>query len=124
MQYVFPHSQASQKHVFGVDLTLFHENNQSLNLVIEETETGMLQEFYDDVSTHAWLILEGEATFVIDGSTYVARVNDLVVVPPKSRIHYFGKVKMVLCTSPAFDPHNEHQIRQVPLSESPYGEIT
>ena len=52
MQYLFPYSEATHKNVFGVDLTLYGKNVPTNNLLLEETEVGMLQEFYDDVSTH------------------------------------------------------------------------
>ena len=67
-----------------------------------------------------WFIIEGKGTFVIDDEKVPAGPKDLVVVPPNKRIHYFGKMKMILCTTPAFDPANEHHVRDVAESESPY----
>ena len=120
MKYLYSHSEADHKNVFGVNITLYGEKVASNNLVLEETETGMLQEFYDDVSTHMWFIIDGSCTFYIDDEKIEAKANDVVVVPPHKRIHYFGRVKMLLCTTPAFDPKNEHHVRDVDPSESPY----
>jgi mannose-6-phosphate isomerase-like protein (cupin superfamily) len=120
MKYLYPASEAAVKNVEGVSITLFGENITTNNVVIEEFEKGRLEEFADDVSTHMWYILDGEVTFVINDENVLASVGDLVVIPPKTRIHYFGKAKMLLCTTPAFDPKNEHHIRNVDISESPY----
>lgn len=120
MKYLYPGQEARKATVFGVDITIFGEDVSTNNLVYETCETGRLEEFTDDVSTHMWFIIEGEATFVLNDEKIVVRSGDLVVVPPKTRIHYFGKVKMVLCVTPAFDPKNEHHVRDVAASESPY----
>jgi len=120
MKYVYPFSEAHTKHKFGVNITGFGEAVETGNLVYEETEVGHLEEFKEDVSTQMWFILEGQATFVIDDERVEAGPKDLVVVPPGKRVHYFGKLKMLLCTTPAFDEKNEHHIRDVAASESPY----
>lgn len=120
MKYLYKSNDARTINKFGVDITIFDEGISSSNIVYEETEVGHLEEFYDTVSTHMWFIIEGKGTFVIDDEKIEANVKDLVVVPPNKRIHYFGKMKMVLCTTPAFNPANEHHVRNIPRSESPY----
>lgn len=75
---------------------------------------------YDTESTYAWFIIDGNGTFVIDDEKIEVNSKDLVVVPPNKRIHYFGKMKMLLCTSPAFNPANEQHVRDIDPSESPY----
>ena len=49
-----------------------------------------------------------------------AKATDIIVIPPKTRIYYFGKMKMVLTVSPAFNPDNETHYRFVDRSESPF----
>lgn len=120
MKYHYPFSAARTINKHGVDITIFDENVDINNVVYEETTIGHLEEFYDTVSTHIWFIIEGEGTFVIDDEKIQAKAKDLVVVPPNKRIHYFGKMKMVLSTTPSFSPENEHHVRDVPESESPY----
>jgi ethanolamine utilization protein EutQ (cupin superfamily) len=120
MSYLYPFADARTISKFGVDITIFDEHVATNNLVYEEVTIGHLEEFYDSVSTHMWFIIEGTGTFVIDDEKVVAGPKDLVVVPPNKRIHYFGSMKMLLCTTPAFDPANEHHVRDVPESESPY----
>ena len=120
MKYLYPFDEAKTIQKFGVDITLFGEDVPANNVVYEETEVGHLEEFYDDASTYMWFILEGEGTFIIDDEKIEAKAKDLVVVPPKKRIHYFGKLKMLLCVTPAFDEKNEHHVRDVDATESPY----
>jgi mannose-6-phosphate isomerase-like protein (cupin superfamily) len=120
MKYLYSFDEAKTIKKFGVDITLFGESISSNNVVYEETEIGHLEEFLDDVSTHMWFIIEGNGTFVIDDEKVKAKPKDLIVIPPGKRIHYFGKLKMLLCTTPAFDEQNEHHIRDVDASESPY----
>lgn len=120
MQYLYPFDQAKTINKFGVDITIFGAQVSTNNIVYEETETGHLEEFYDDESTYMWFIIEGEGTFVIDDEKVEAKAKDLVVVPPKKRIHYFGKMKMLLCVTPAYNEKNEHHVRNVDPAESPY----
>lgn len=118
MKYIYPKDEAKTIHKFGVDITIFGADAPS-GVVYEETETGHLQEWYDDVSTYHWYIIEGSGMFSINNEKHVVHAGDLVVVPPKSRIHYFGKMKMILVTTPKFDPENEHEVRIVDASEAP-----
>ena len=120
MKYLYASKDARTVNVHGVDIKIFDENVPTNNLVIEQCKVGRLEEFYDDISTHMWFITEGEVTFVLNDEKVVASPGDLVVVPPKTRIHYFGEVKMILCVTPSFDPVNEHHVREVSESESPY----
>lgn len=120
MKYKYSFSEATKINKFGVDITLYSENVPTNNIVYEEVKIGHLEEFYDNVSTHMWFIIEGEGIFVIDDEKVEISKNDLIVVPPKKRIHYFGRMKMVLCTTPAFNPKNEVHVRFVDESESPY----
>lgn len=120
MKYFYPFSEARTINKFGVDITIYDEGVASNNLVYEETKIGHLEEFLDEVSTHMWFIIEGQGTFVIDDEKIEAGPKDVVVVPPNKRIHYFGQMKMLLCTTPAFDPKNERHVRDIDPSESPY----
>jgi mannose-6-phosphate isomerase-like protein (cupin superfamily) len=120
MKYLYPFDEARTINKFGVDITIFGEGVATGNLVYEETETGHFEEFFDRVSTHLWFIIDGHGTFVIDDEKVQAGPKDLIVVPPGKRIHYFGKLKMLLCTTPAFDATNEQHVRDVDPSESPY----
>lgn len=120
MKYKYSHTETKTIHKFGVDITLYGTSVPGANLVYEEVKEGHFEEFYDDESTFMWFIFEGSGTFVIDDEKVEVAAKDLVVVPPKKRIHYFGTMKMVLCTTPAFNPKNEHHVRDIDPQESPY----
>lgn len=116
MSYVFKKNNARTIHKFGVDITLYDADAPS-NIVYEEVEKGHLQEWYSDVSTYQWYIIEGGGTYVIDGEKHEATQGDLVVVPPGHRMYYYGKMKMLLVTTPKYDEANEHEVRLIDESE-------
>ena len=118
--YKFSFSGTKKVHKFGVDIAVYGGGMPTANVVYEETEKGHFEEFYSDTSTYMWFVVEGKGTFVIDDERVEVGTKDLIVVPPKKRIHYFGKMKMVLCVTPAFDEKNEHHVRDISLEESPH----
>jgi len=119
MKYLYPFNEAKTINKFGVAISIFNTEAPS-SFVHEETKAGHFEEFYNTVSTYTWFIIEGQGTFVIDDEKIEVTAKDLVVVPPNKRIHYFGDMKMLLCVTPAFDPANEHHVREVTVAESPY----
>ncbi len=119
MKYVYPLNEAKQIHKFGVDISIYDTDSPS-GFVYEETEAGHFEEFYNVKSTYTWFIIDGSGTFVIDDEKVDVNSQDLVIVPPNTRIYYFGKMKMLLCTSPVFSPENERHVRDIDPSESPY----
>ncbi|MEO8862969.1 MAG: hypothetical protein ABI354_01470 [Candidatus Saccharimonadales bacterium] len=119
MKYVYPLKDAKVIQKFGVDISIYSAPSQN-SFVYEETEAGHFEEFYDTVSTYTWFIVAGKGTFVINGEHLEVNPKDLVVVPPSTKIYYFGKMKMLLAVSPAFNARNERHVRDVDPSESPY----
>lgn len=123
MTYVHKFSDMNTIQKFGVDITLYPGSPEA-GIVYEETEKGHFEEWSSDASTYHWFIIEGTGTFVIDDEKFEVQAKDLIVVPPKKRIHYFGNLKMVLITAPPYDETNEHHVRNVDENESPYEEGT
>jgi len=119
MNYHYPYTKATTIKKSGVNITLYNESSPS-NIVYEVTKHGHLEEFYDDVSTYTWFIVEGKGTFVLNDKRIEVGPKDVVVAPPKTRIYYFGNLTMVLMCSPKFNEENAHQIRIVDIKESPY----
>lgn len=105
---------------FGVDITLYDLGNSDSNIVYEEVEEGHFEEFLSTRSTYSWFIIEGAGTFVIDDERIPVSAHDIITVPPHRRIHYFGRMKMLLITVPAFDADYERHIREIGKEESPY----
>jgi mannose-6-phosphate isomerase-like protein (cupin superfamily) len=113
-QYVYRKSDAAIKHKSGVDVTVYDGSGKmSPDVVYQEVEKGKFKEWYSDKSTQTWYIIEGQGTFVLDSERHDVSAGDLVVVPPKVKKYYLGKMKMLLVTSPTFDPDDEHQVRLV-----------
>jgi mannose-6-phosphate isomerase-like protein (cupin superfamily) len=117
MKYVYSKAEAKTITKFGVDITLY-ETDAPSNIVYEQVEVGHLQEWYSDKSTYQWFIIEGKGTYVINDEKHSVEAGDLVVVPPNNRMHYFGKMKMLLVTTPAYDETNEHEVRLIDPSEA------
>lgn len=122
MKYKFTHEEANRFTKYGINLAVYGEGVPAANLVYVEVEAGHLEEFYDDESTYMYLIFEGSGAFILNDEKVEAKAKDLIVIPPKTRIHYFGTMKMALCVTPAFDEKREHHVRMVDISESPYNE--
>lgn len=120
MKYLFPHSEATTFNKHGVDITVYGSNLTVGNMVYEETEHGHLEEFYDEASTYVWFVIEGTGTFVVNDEHIKVEAKDQIVVPPNTRVHYFGQLKMVLAAMPAYEETNVHHVRDVNSKESPY----
>lgn len=119
MRYKYSSSQAKTFHKYGVDITKYDIHNQAYNVVYESVNEGHLEEFYSDISTYTWFIIEGRGTYVIDDEHIPVESHDVIVVPPTHRIHYFGTMKMLLITTPPFDEKSEHHVRMISKSEIP-----
>ena len=120
MQYKFTADKAQKFNKHGIDLTVYDEGYPPVNVVHVSVEKGHFEEFYSTKSSYVYYVYEGEGTFVLNDEPIEAKATDLIVIPPKTRIHYFGKMKMVLTVCPAFDEKDEHHVRFVEESESPY----
>lgn len=119
-QYKFTTKDAHKFNKHGIDLVVYGEGVEEANVVQVSVEEGHFQEFYDAKSYYQYYIYEGSGTFVLNDEKIKVKATDLIVIPPKTRIHYFGKMKMVLTVAPAFDENNERHVRMVDKSESPY----
>jgi mannose-6-phosphate isomerase-like protein (cupin superfamily) len=119
-KFKFTADEANKFNKHGIDLTVYGIGVERANVVHVSVEEGHFQEFSDKESYYIYYIYEGSGLFVLDDEKIEAKATDMIVIPPKTRIHYFGKMKMVLTVSPAFNPDNENHIRFVDRSESPF----
>lgn len=119
-KYRFTAKDAKKFNKHGVDLTVYGEGVPEANVVFVSAEKGHFQEFYSTRSYFTYYIIEGTGTFVLDDEQVEADATDLIVIPPNTRIHYFGTMKMVLTVAPAFNEQDERHVRFVDESESPY----
>lgn len=120
MKYKFSAKDARKFNKYGIDLVVYGEGNPLANVVHVSVKKGHLEEFYDEKSSYNYYIVEGSGIFVLNDQKVEVEATDLIVIPAKTRIHYFGSMEMVLTVAPAFDEKNEHHVRFIEESESPY----
>lgn len=122
MKYRFPASEANKFNKHGIDLTVYGEGVPTANVVYVEVKEGHFQEFLDPEATFIYYIIEGRGTFFLNDEPVEAEATDLIVIPPNTRIHYFGTMKMVETVTPAFNAEREQHVRFVEPEENPYRE--
>jgi mannose-6-phosphate isomerase-like protein (cupin superfamily) len=120
MRYKFTADKAKKFNKHGVDLTVYGLNYSPVNVVHVSVKDGHYQEFLDEKSAYIYYIISGEGVFVLNDERVEAKATDLIFIPPKTRIHYFGSMELVLTVCPAFNETNERHIRFIEKSESPY----
>ena len=119
-KYKYTAKEADKFNKHGIDLTIYGQNEPSANVCHVSVKKGHFQEFYDTKSAFTYYIIKGKGTFYLDDEPVEVEATDLVVIPPNTRIHYFGTMEMVLTVSPAWKEENERHVRFVEESESPY----
>ena len=97
----------------GVNFVWFGNPNSEVGIVMESVEKGHFEEFVHDKSAFIYIFLEGEGVFFLDGEPVAVEAGDMLTVNPGTRIYYFGRLKQLLITNPAFDPKYERHIRNV-----------
>lgn len=107
-------------HKHGVDIFLYGLGLDGSNMVYEETKEGHFEEFLNTVSTCMWFVIEGRGVFVLNDEKVPVEEKDIIVAPPNTRIHYFGNMRLILVSTPAFKAEDEHHIRTVSREESPF----
>ena len=113
-------NEADKVSKHGISLTLWNENVPEMNIVMVEASEGHFQEFRMRTIDFHYLILDGRGTFVLDDEAVEVTKGDLLIIKAGTRIHYFGQLKMILVSVPAFRADDEEHIRFVDKSESPY----
>lgn len=119
MKYRYTADEAQKFNKHGIDLTVYGEGVAEANVVHVSVEEGHFQEFSDSRSHFMYYIYEGSGVFVLNDEQIPAKATDLIVIPPNTRIHYFGKMKMVLTVTPAFNEADEQHIRFIDRQENP-----
>jgi mannose-6-phosphate isomerase-like protein (cupin superfamily) len=109
-QFIFRGADAKTVKRPGYSITFFRDDDLSPNIVYIDVEKDHLTEWYSDTATQSWYVIEGKGTFVLDDKKYEVGAGDLIVVPPKVKKYYFGKMKMILITTPKFNPDDEHKV--------------
>lgn len=119
-KYKFTAGEASKFNKHGIDLTVYPTNISFVNVVYVSVKEGHFQEFYDLKSYYIYYIIKGKGTFFLNDEKVEAEATNMIAIPPKTRIHYFGTMEMILTVSPAFNEKNERHVRFVDKKENPY----
>lgn len=117
-RYKFTADEADKFSKYGEDLTVYGAGVAQANVVHVSVEEGHFEEF-SSKSYYMYYIYEGSGIFVLNDEKVEAKATDLIVVPPDTRIHYFGTMKIVLTVTPAFREEDETHIRFIDKSENP-----
>ncbi len=104
----------------GVDFIGYEKISDDISIVIEEVKRGHFEEFVHDKSTFTYLFLEGEGIFYLNDEEVKVKAGDVLSINPGTRIYFFGNLKQVLITTPAFNPKYERHIRNIEEKLSPY----
>lgn len=119
MKYVYPENEANAFEKFGMNIKVYGDVTKDINFVRASTKVGHLEEF-KNTSWFIYYIIEGNGMFVLNDEKIPVKPGDLVVIPPNTRIHYFGKLEYTLIVNPPWREENETHIRNVDPSESPF----
>lgn len=109
--------QAYRKNIHGIKLWVYPPHQKATEVAYIEVSHGHFEEFYNKKSTFTYYIIQGRGTFYLNGEATPVKATDVVIIPPKTRIWYLGKMKMTLTTSPAWNAKNEVHVRFIPRSK-------
>jgi len=119
---VYRHSldDADEVSKHGIDLSIYDHHDPLMTVARVSVARGHFQEFYNTRSSYSYYILSGRGTFYLNDEVETVGATDLVTAPPGTRILYFGTMTMLLTVAPAFDERDEHHVRFIDETESPY----
>lgn len=118
-QYKYSADAAAHFAKHGIDLTVYGHVNPSVTVVHVSVAEGHFQEFYNSESSYVYYVISGCGIFYLNDEAVPVSARDLVVVPPMTRIYYFGALEMVLTVAPAFDEAKERHVRFLDKSQIP-----
>ncbi|MDF3140237.1 hypothetical protein [Streptomyces sp. T21Q-yed] len=118
-QYKYTAEAAARFNKHGVDLTVYGQADPSVTTVHISVAEGHFQEFCNLKSTYTIYVIGGHGTFYLNDEAVEVNATDLIVVPPETRIYYFGTMELLLTVSPAWDEANERHIRILEKNQIP-----
>lgn len=99
-------SDAVEKVHGDMKIKVFETGTPEFSLALIELK-GRHGKIINNISVVAYYILEGEAEFIIKGSTEKASEGDVVVVPKNTPYDIKGDSTYLVFHSPAYDHENE-----------------
>jgi mannose-6-phosphate isomerase-like protein (cupin superfamily) len=113
----FSLSKAKTKNKHGIKLHVYTKKVPQASVCLVEVAGGHYQEFYDDTSTFMYYIMKGKGNFFLNGKKTRVKATDVLVIPPKTKIYYLGKMKMLLVNAPEWRYEHEHHVRYIPRGQ-------
>jgi mannose-6-phosphate isomerase-like protein (cupin superfamily) len=98
---------------FGVEFWDYLSDSGEVDILRESTEAGHLEEFYNEKCTYYYFVLEGQASFFLDGEEVEAEERDLVTVEPGTKCYYLGDVELLLICTPKWTEEQHNFVRYV-----------
>ncbi|MFA6047880.1 MAG: cupin domain-containing protein [Parcubacteria group bacterium] len=105
--------EAESKHKYGIDLKVYKMNNKKIGLIYVSVKAGHFEEFYNKKSTFTYYVLEGKGEFYLNGKGIKVKATDVITIPPRTKIYYLGKMKLILITTPAWEYKHEVHVRNI-----------
>jgi mannose-6-phosphate isomerase-like protein (cupin superfamily) len=105
--------EAQSKQKYGIDLKVYPMTNKKIGLVYIDVKAGHFEEFFHKKSTFTYYVLEGKGEFYLNGKKIKVKATDVVTIPPKTKIYYLGKMKLILITTPAWEYKHEVHVRNI-----------
>lgn len=111
MKYVFHEpSKYGFKDVSEHHGKFFGTNSTLTNHLIVECEDKLTVTQKQNEIEFNYYILKGTGYFIIDGQKYEVSVGDLIVLPPKTKYTFGGKLKMLLINTPHWSEEQEEVV--------------
>ena len=110
MKFVASKSKVKEKH--GINISIYGiPKGINADVVHIAVKKGHHEEFYHTKSTFIYYIIKGKGRFYLNDKETKVKQADLLVVQPKTRIYYKGKMEILLTTIPAWKAKYEHHVR-------------
>ena len=108
----FTKADAKTFEKFGAKMWRYFGKEQMPNagLMYTEVDGGHYEEFWHEKSAFIYYVFEGEGSFFLDDKEIKVKETDVVAIPPKTKIYYLGKMKLLLITAPAWEEKYEHHV--------------
>jgi len=115
MKMKFSKLKSKTKNKHGIKLILYGDSKKlpQADVSYVEVKSGHYQEFHDDTSTFIYYILKGNGKFYLNGKETKVKATHVLIIPPNTKIYYFGKMKMILVVAPAWNNRHEHHVRYI-----------
>jgi mannose-6-phosphate isomerase-like protein (cupin superfamily) len=108
----FKKSVSKIKKKVGINLSVYNVPKiTNANIVHITVAKGHSEEFYHERSTFIYYIIKGKGKFYLNSKENKVKLRDLLVIPPKTRIYYQGRMELLLITIPPWEAKYEHHVR-------------